>query len=90
MVFSIRLPSLVFTMTGCPYVRTFSNMIIEPLTFAYKCFNSHLSGLAQKDLPLDLKKRIFRDTLHGIAALHTSENVHCGISLGNVIRFGLV
>lgn len=38
----------------------------------------HLLNLAQEDLPLPLTKRILKDTLQGLAALHDQNIVHTG------------
>ena len=46
--------------------------------FVYKYFTGHLLSLAQKDMPLVLTKRILKDTLRGLAALHDQHIVHAG------------
>lgn len=46
--------------------------------FVYNYFTDHLLGLAQKDLPIALTKRILKDTLRGLAALHDRNFVHTG------------
>lgn len=46
--------------------------------FVYKYFTDDLLSLARKDLPIALVKRILKDTLRGLAALHDQNIVHTG------------
>jgi serine/threonine protein kinase len=62
----------------CPYLRVLQDTVPEHSMFVYKYFTDHLLSLAQKDLPLALTKRILKDTLRGLAALHDHNIVHTG------------
>lgn len=46
--------------------------------FVYEYFTDDLLSLAQKDLPLTVTKRILKDTLRGLAAMHDQNIVHTG------------
>ena len=46
--------------------------------FVYRYFADHLLSFARQDLPSLLSKRILRDTLRGLAALHKRNIVHTG------------
>jgi hypothetical protein len=48
--------------------------------FVFEYFADHLLHLAQKDLPLEVTKRILRGALRGIAELHEQDIVHIGRS----------
>lgn len=48
--------------------------------FVYRYLKDHLLSLAQKNLPLQLTKRILKDTLRGLAELHRHNIVHAGKS----------
>ncbi len=46
--------------------------------FVYKYFSDHLLGLVQEDLPIAFTKRILKNTLRGLAALHDQNITHAG------------
>jgi hypothetical protein len=46
--------------------------------FVYKYFADHLLSFARQELPIMLSKRILKDTLHRLAALHAQNIVHTG------------
>jgi serine/threonine protein kinase len=52
--------------------------------FVFKYLNQNLLELAQKNLPIAVTKRILRDALRGLAALHDKDIVHNG---NNVFHF---
>ncbi len=68
-----------------PYIRVADDTIPDQSMFAYKYFKDHLLSFAQKDVPLSLMKRILRDSLQGIAALHEKGIVHTGIKANNIL-----
>ncbi|KJF60499.1 serine/threonine protein kinase [Coccidioides immitis RS] len=71
---------------GSPYLRTLSDTIPEESLFVYKYFTDHLLRMApQTNLPLDITKRILRDALRGIAALHERDIVHTDIKANNIL-----
>lgn len=63
---------------SCRYLRLMQDTVPEQSIFVYKYFNDHLLSLAQKDLSIALTKRILKDTLRGLAALHDKNIVHTG------------
>lgn len=65
---------------SCPYIRLLHDTVLEQSMFVYKYFTGHLLSLAKKDLPIALTKRILKDTLRGLAALHDQNIVHNGTS----------
>ena len=68
-----------------PYVRVADDTIPDQSMFAYKYFKDHLLSFAQKDIPLPLIKRILKDSLQGIAALHEKDIVHTDIKANNIL-----
>jgi hypothetical protein len=46
--------------------------------FVYRYHADHLLSFARQDLPVFVSKRILRDTLRGLAALHERNVVHTG------------
>jgi serine/threonine protein kinase len=66
------------SLRSCPYLRLSQDVILEQSTLVYVYFTDHLLNLAQKDLPLALTKRILKDTLRGLVALHDQNIVHTG------------
>lgn len=65
---------------GCSCVRTLHDTIPEHYIFVFKFVREDLLSLAQKDLPLQVTKKILKDTLRGLAALHDLHIVHAGRS----------
>jgi serine/threonine protein kinase len=68
-----------------PYIRVAEDVIPDQTMFAYKYLKDHLLSFAQKDVPLPLIKRILRDSLRGIAALHGKGIVHTDIKANNIM-----
>ena len=64
----------------CPYVRVACDNIPSRSSFVYHYFSDDLLSLARQDLPLSLVKRIIKDSLRGLAALHDRRIVHTGMS----------
>lgn len=46
--------------------------------FVYKYFTDDLLSLVRKNLPIAHTKRILKDTLRGLAALHDHNIIHTG------------
>ena len=53
-----------------PHVRVAVDDIPAHSMFAYRFARGHLLSFAQRDVPLPVMKRVLRDSLRGIAALH--------------------
>ena len=70
---------------GSPYIRVADDEIPDQSMFAYKYFKDHLLSFAQKDVPFPLIKRILKDSLQGIAALHEKGIVHTDIKADNIM-----
>jgi serine/threonine protein kinase len=68
-----------------PYVRVSDDACPEESVFAYKYLRDHLLSFVQKDIPLLTMKRILRDALRGIAALHSKGIVHTDIKANNIL-----
>lgn len=46
--------------------------------FVFKYLKQNLLGLVQKNLPIAVTKRILKDALRGLSALHDKDIVHNG------------
>ncbi|KAF1840662.1 kinase-like protein [Cucurbitaria berberidis CBS 394.84] len=70
-----------------PYIRVANDAILDQSMFAYRYFKDHLLFFVQKEDPvsLPLMKRIIRDSLRGIAALHEKGIVHTDIKANNIL-----
>ncbi|KAH9224723.1 kinase-like domain-containing protein [Leptodontidium sp. 2 PMI_412] len=53
--------------------------------FVYRYFADHLPSFAQKELPIRLTKRILKDSLRGLAALHDQNIVHTDVKANNIL-----
>lgn len=63
-----------------PYLRLLSDTVPEQSLLVFRYFRDHFLRMApQMDLPIDVTKRILRDVLRGIAALHEQDIVHTGM-----------
>ncbi|KAK4983981.1 hypothetical protein LTR50_006891 [Elasticomyces elasticus] len=70
---------------SCPYLRLLEDTVPEHSMFVYRYFTDDLLSLAQKDLPIALTKRILKDTLRGLAALHDQNIVHTDVKANNIL-----
>lgn len=52
--------------------------------FIFKYLDENLLALAQKNLPMATTKKILKDTLRGLVAMHDKDIVHNG---NNAFRF---
>jgi serine/threonine protein kinase len=63
---------------SCPYLRLSQDTVPELSMFVYKYFTDDLLSLVRKGLPIALTKRILKDTLRGLAAMHDQNIIHTG------------
>jgi len=63
-----------------PYLRLMRDTMPEESILIYDYATDHLLSLAQKNIPLAVRKRILRDALRGLAVLHDKNIVHAGTS----------
>ena len=68
----------IYSSLTCPYVRLPEDSIKEPSMLVFKHLSCHLLTLAGKILSLAVRKRILKDSLRGLAALHDQRIVHTG------------
>ncbi|KAF2133279.1 kinase-like protein [Dothidotthia symphoricarpi CBS 119687] len=69
----------------CPYVRVADDALPDQSMFAYRYFKGHLLSFAQRDVSLPLTKKVLKDSLRGIAALHDKGIVHTDIKADNIM-----
>ncbi|KAI1502568.1 kinase-like domain-containing protein [Biscogniauxia marginata] len=70
---------------SCPHLRVPCDTIPERSAFVYRYLSDTLLSLAQEDLPLSLVKRILKDALRGLSALHDRDTVHTDIKADNIL-----
>ncbi|KAL9119080.1 MAG: hypothetical protein Q9187_004366 [Circinaria calcarea] len=73
------------SLRSCPYLRLLQDTVPEQSMFVYNYFTDHLLSLAQNDLPIALTKRILKDTLRGLEALHDQNIVHADVKPNNIL-----
>ncbi|KAK2768557.1 hypothetical protein FQN54_000413 [Arachnomyces sp. PD_36] len=70
----------------CPHLRLPQDTIPDRSMYVYKFFtDDFLSLVAKRDLPASMTKRILKDALRGIAALHDQNIVHNDIKANNIL-----
>jgi serine/threonine protein kinase len=68
-----------------PYVRIADDTIPGESMFAYKYLQDHLLSFVLEELPLSMMKRVLRDALRGVAAMHEKGIVHTDIKANNIL-----
>jgi hypothetical protein len=63
---------------GSSYIRLAVDTVLEKSMFVYRYLSDHLLSFAQEEVPLTLTKRVLKDTLRGLAELHSQNFVHAG------------
>ncbi|OJD25306.1 CMGC protein kinase [Blastomyces percursus] len=70
----------------CPYLRLPQDTVPSRSMYAYRFFTDEfLSLAANTDLPLATTKRILKDALRGLAALHEQNIVHNDVKPNNIL-----
>jgi serine/threonine protein kinase len=68
-----------------PYLRVSDDACLDESVFVYKYLRDHLLSFVQNEVPLPITKRVLRDALRGIAALHGKGIVHTDIKANNIL-----
>lgn len=63
---------------SCENLRVACDSVSDPPIFIYKYLDDHLLSFAQENPELPIIKRILKDALRGLAALHDQDIVHTG------------
>ncbi|ORY60998.1 kinase-like domain-containing protein [Pseudomassariella vexata] len=77
--------SLQPKLSASPYLRAVHDTIPGEKMFVNEYLSDHLLNFAWKDLTLPVKKRILRDALRGLAAMHDHDIVHLDIKANNIM-----
>ena len=72
-------------LSGCPYLRLIHDTVPNQSLFIFKYCTGTLLDLRHRDLPNALTKRILKDTLRGLAALHDRDVVHNGNTMSSAL-----
>jgi serine/threonine protein kinase len=70
---------------GSPYLRVSVDTCPDASVFVYKYLRDHLLSFVQNNVSLPITKRILRDALRGIAALHGKGIVHIDIKANDIL-----
>ncbi|OTA81845.1 hypothetical protein M434DRAFT_85157, partial [Hypoxylon sp. CO27-5] len=68
-----------------PYLRALRDTVPDQRMFVNEYMTDHLLNFAFKDIPLSIQKRVLRDTLRGLAALHNQNIAHLDIKANNIM-----
>ncbi|KAI1744943.1 kinase-like domain-containing protein [Xylaria scruposa] len=68
-----------------PYLRALRDTVPEQKMFVNEYLTDHLLNFAFKDIPLATQKRILRDTLRGLATLHSQNIAHLDVKANNIM-----
>lgn len=77
--------SLQPKLSESPYLRAVHDTIPGEKMFVNEYLSDHLLNFAWKDLPLTVQKRVLRDALRGLAAMHDHDIVHLDIKANNIM-----
>ncbi|KUI66996.1 Cyclin-dependent kinase 6 [Cytospora mali] len=72
---------------SCENLRVACDSVSDPPIFIYKYLDDHLLSFAQENPELPIIKRILKDALRGLAALHDQDIVHTDIKPNNIFIF---
>ncbi|KAI3325398.1 kinase-like domain-containing protein [Xylariaceae sp. AK1471] len=68
-----------------PYLRALRDTVPEQKMFVNEYLTDHLLNFAFKDVSLATQKRILRDTLRGLATLHSQNIAHLDVKANNIM-----
>ncbi|KAI1101339.1 kinase-like protein [Jackrogersella minutella] len=68
-----------------PYLRALRDTVPEQKMFVNEYMTDHLLNFVFKDLPMSMQKRVLRDTLRGLSALHDQNIAHLDIKANNIM-----
>ncbi|KAI3334574.1 kinase-like domain-containing protein [Ustulina deusta] len=68
-----------------PYLRALRDTVPEQNMFVNEYMTDHLLNFAFKDVSLTTHKRILRDTLRGLATLHSQNIAHLDVKANNIM-----
>ncbi|KAI1413503.1 Ca2+/calmodulin-dependent protein kinase [Hypoxylon sp. FL1857] len=68
-----------------PYLRALRDTVPDQRMFVNEYMTDHLLNFAFKTIPLSVQKRVLRDTLRGLAALHNQNIAHLDIKANNIM-----
>lgn len=68
-----------------PYIRVAVDEVSEQSMFVYRYLRESLLSFAQREVSISVVKRVLRDSLRGIAALHERGIVHTDIKANNIM-----
>ncbi|KAI2631252.1 kinase-like domain-containing protein [Xylaria nigripes] len=68
-----------------PYLRALRDTVPEQNMFVNEYLTDHLLNFAFKEVPLSTHKRILRDTLRGLATLHSQNIAHLDVKANNIM-----
>lgn len=77
--------SLQPKLSESPYLRAVRDTIPGERMFVNEYLSDHLMNFAWKPLPLLTQKRILRDALRGLAAMHAQDIAHLDIKANNIM-----
>lgn len=67
------------------YVRVAEDAIPDQSMFAYRYFKGHLLEFGRRKVPDSQIKRILRDSLRGLAAMHEKHIIHVDVKPNNIV-----
>ncbi|KAI8626168.1 kinase-like domain-containing protein [Xylariaceae sp. FL1651] len=68
-----------------PYLRALRDTVPEQKMFVNEYLTDHLLNFAFKDISLATQKRVLRDTLRGLATLHSQNIAHLDVKANNIM-----
>lgn len=66
------------SLSSCDNLRVSCDSVPDQSIFVYKYLSDHLLNFALEDPPLPVTKRVFKDALRRLAAMHDQDIFHTG------------